>query len=92
MTGAGVGMAVYFPRIPVEPVKVQPTLLWEEILKCYPYRMQVFRELKDAGNVKRVHYCQWFIEDNTEILDQVLFTDEAWFHLQGYVNSHNYQT
>jgi len=39
--------------------------------------------------------CRWFknlIRGNIGVLDQVFFTDEAWFHLSGYVNSQNYQT
>lgn len=65
------------------------------ILKCYPYRMQVFHELNNADFAKRVRYCQWFktfIRGNIGILDQLFFTDEAWFHLGGYVNGQNYRT
>jgi len=64
-----------------------------KMLKFYPHRMQVFHELIPGGYAKRVNYCQWFknrIRGNIGILDQVIFTDEAWFHLSGYVNSQNY--
>ena len=64
-----------------------------KMLKFYPYRKQVFHELIPGGYAKRVNYCQWFknrIRGNIGILDQVIFTDEAWFHLSGYVNSQNY--
>ena len=42
----------------------------------------------------RVRYCQWFLQNmnRNEILDRTFFTDEAYFHLSGYVNSQNYRT
>jgi hypothetical protein len=66
-----------------------------KMLKFYPYRMQVFQELIPGDYAKRDDYCRWFknlIRGNIGVLDQVFFTDEAWFHLSGYVNSQNYQT
>jgi hypothetical protein len=56
--------------------------------------MQVFQELIREDYAKRVNYCRWFknlIRDNIGVLDQVFFTDKAWFHLSGYVNSQNYR-
>jgi len=41
---------------------------------------------------KRVRFCLWmkdFLTQNPGILDVTFFTDEAWFHLSGYVNSQN---
>jgi len=69
------------------------TALWN-MLKFYPFRMQVFHELIPGDSVKRVNYCRWFknlIRGNIGVLDQVCFTDEAWFHLSGYVNTQNYR-
>jgi hypothetical protein len=57
--------------------------------------MQVFHELIPGDNAKRVNYCRCFknlIRGNIGFLEQVFFTDEAWFHLSGYENSQNYQT
>jgi hypothetical protein len=57
--------------------------------------MQVFHELIPGDNAKRVNSCRWFknlIRGNICVLDQVFFTDEASFHLSGYVNSQNYRT
>jgi hypothetical protein len=37
-------------------------------------------------------YCccfQTFIDENLRILNYTWFSDEAWFHLSGYVNSQN---
>lgn len=61
-------------------------------LKMYPYRISVLQELIPTDNVKRRHYCQWFqanMDDNR--LDNTFFTDEAWCHLSGYVNSQNFR-
>lgn len=61
-------------------------------LKMYAYRVSVVHELKPVDLVKRVRYCQWVLENISEgFLDPFLFisTDEAWFHLSGYVNSQN---
>jgi hypothetical protein len=66
-----------------------------KMLKFYQYRMQVFHGLIPGDCAKRVNYCRWFknlIHGNFGVLDQVFFTDKAWFHLSGYVNSQNYRT
>jgi hypothetical protein len=49
-----------------------------QMLKFYPYRMQVFHELIPGDNAKRVNYCRWFknlIRGNICVLDQVFFTE-----------------
>jgi len=42
---------------------------------------------------KRIRYCEWFTNfiqtKIVDILDVTFFTDEAWFHLSGYVNTQN---
>jgi hypothetical protein len=64
-----------------------------KMLKFYPYQMQDFHELIPGDYAKRVNYCRWFktlIRSNIGVLNQVIFTDKAWFHLSGYINSQNY--
>ena len=59
-------------------------------LKLYPYRMSSLHELIPTDCQKRVDYCQWFqqhMDDNA--LDMTFFSDEAWIHLSGYINSQN---
>ena len=62
-------------------------------LKLFPYKIMAVQELKTTGHEKRLRYCRWFnrfIEENTaDVLDVTFFTDEAWFHLSGYINSQN---
>ncbi|BFZ07560.1 hypothetical protein BsWGS_10599 [Bradybaena similaris] len=62
-------------------------------LHFHPYRISVVHELKERDNQSRVNYCTWFqaflAEEGESILDVTFFSDEAWFHLSGYVNSQN---
>lgn len=57
------------------------------------YHVRSVQELKEPDKQKRLLYCRWFrsFVDTKGIvqLDRVFFTDEAWFHLSGYVNSQN---
>jgi hypothetical protein len=56
----------------------------------HAYQFRVVQELKQQDYDKRMTYCRWFqtfIDENTGILDYTWFSDEAWFHLSGYVNS-----
>jgi hypothetical protein len=38
---------------------------------------------------KQLQYCRHFIQGGIDILDKVFYSDEAWFHLSGYINSQN---
>ena len=62
-------------------------------LKVFPYKITAVQEMKTTDHEKRLHYSRWFnqfIKENTaDALDVIFFTDEAWFHLSGYVNSQN---
>lgn len=62
-------------------------------LNFHPYRISVVSELKECDNQSRVNYSTWFqaflAEEDESILDVTFFSDEAWFHLSGYVNSQN---
>lgn len=62
-------------------------------LKLYPYKVTVVHQLHEADHEARVDFCTWFQnfinEEGDDILDVTFFTDEAWFHLSGHVNSQN---
>lgn len=62
-------------------------------LCLYPYKVTVVHELKPADYVKRINYCEWFLRmiqrHGVEMLDRTFYTDEAWFHLSGQINSQN---
>ena len=63
-------------------------------IHVFPYQVQVKHKLTDFDKRRRVEMCQWFnakMEDNPEWIRDVWFSDEAHFHLDGIVSSHNYR-
>jgi transposase len=63
-----------------------------QYLKLFPYKVTVTHELLPADYEKRVYFCEWLgdvVQNDAGFLDTCYFTDEAWFHLNGYVNSQN---
>lgn len=60
----------------------------------HPYRVTVMQQLLPVDIPQRIQYCQWFNDNlNTnDILNVTFMSDEAWFHLSGYINSQNYRT
>lgn len=56
----------------------------------HPYKVSVLQQLYPTDFEARVNYCQWFNVHMND--DKTFFTDEAYFHLSGYVNSQNYRT
>lgn len=60
----------------------------------YAYRVSVVQQLHQHDYELRLRYCRWFNDhlNNNDALDLTFFTDEAWIHLSGYVNSQNYRT
>ena len=62
----------------------------EKDLGLFAYRLQCVQELHDGNFPIRREYCEWFLNTfDDELLEKTFFTDEAWFHLSGYVNSQN---
>ena len=61
-------------------------------LKLFPYKVQVLQAQTQANKDQRYEFGQeiskW-IENNPELLDVLLFSDEAHFHLSGHVNKQN---
>jgi hypothetical protein len=69
---------------------------FKELLKrpaCMLTGLGLSRNLNSQQDYdKCMTYCRWFqtfFEENPGILDYTWFSDEAWFHLSGYVNSQN---
>lgn len=60
-------------------------------LHLFPYRLQCFQQLLPIDRPRRVEYCEWFMNtiNNDATLNITFYSDEAWFHLSGYVNSQN---
>jgi hypothetical protein len=58
-----------------------------QLLKLRPYKTAVNLVLQRHNPVSRVHFCSWFLQSVIKgVVDMQLmfFSDEAWFHLQGF--------
>jgi hypothetical protein len=63
-----------------------------QLLKLRPYKTTVLHALQSRPPASRVHFCSWFLQSvvDGEIDQQLtLFSDEAWFHLRGYIITQN---
>jgi transposase len=63
-----------------------------QLLKFRVYITTVIQDLQQRDPASRVHYCSWFLWSvvEGEIDPQlILSSDEAKFHLQGYINTQN---
>lgn len=59
----------------------------------HPYKVTVVHQLHPVDYERRIRFCEWFNNRmNDDLLDLTFFSDEAWFHLTGYVNSQNYRS
>ncbi|CAI6356266.1 unnamed protein product [Macrosiphum euphorbiae] len=59
-------------------------------LKFHPYKIMIVQQLKEGDFVQRREFCRLMDEIYTENGDATVFmTDEAHFHLNGYVNVQN---
>ena len=57
-------------------------------LKLFPYKVQMLQAQSQANKNQRYELCQSIserIESNPRLLDVLLFSDEAHFHLSGQV-------
>ena len=55
-------------------------------------RTKMVQEIKAADTEKRFRYYRWFqrfFRNNINILDKILFSDEAWLQLSGYLSTQN---
>ena len=58
----------------------------------YPYKIPIKSQLKEVDKSARVQFCTWILEkceENPDFLDNVWFSDEAHFYLDGRVNTQN---
>lgn len=60
------------------------------MLNLYPYKIKILQELKDKDFAKRVNFAKWFLSKDL-IADYFIASDEAYFHLDGTVNNHNFR-
>lgn len=63
-----------------------------KLLGLTPYKIKESQKIGPNDPAARLRYCQWlkwFTRNTVCALDNLFFSDEAWFHLSGYVNSQN---
>jgi hypothetical protein len=58
-------------------------------LKFWPYHLQLQQELLPQDFVARKEFAEWFLENMLDSLESILWSDEAYFSLQGDVHTHN---
>jgi len=61
-------------------------------IKEFTYNMQTVHKLEEEHNDRRVEMCETLLnhhKNNSSILDNIWFSDEAVFYLSGRVNRHN---
>ena len=56
--------------------------------KLKPFKIQLLHELKPTDYVQTEEFCQWFLE-NDDLLPNIFWTDEAYFHLDGGISRHH---
>lgn len=63
-------------------------------LHMHPYKVTAVQQLLPIDYGQRLQYCEWFNNhlNDDNILDITFMSDEAWFHLSGYINNQNYRT
>lgn len=61
-------------------------------LNLHAYKVQLTQELKPTDHFKRRQYAEWLVEQtevNGDFTKKIIFSDEAHFHLCGFVNKQN---
>ena len=61
--------------------------------KMHPYKIALVHQIKETDYRRRVRYCEWLethvTNEGDDILDNTFWSDDAWFHLSGFVNRQN---
>lgn len=60
--------------------------------KIHPYKVSLLQELAEDDPDRRMQFCQQimnFLDETPQFVDRILFSDEATFCLNGFVNRHN---
>lgn len=61
-------------------------------LGMYTYKVQLVQELKQVDHQQRFRFADWALNklnDDPDFARKIIFSDEAHFHLGGYVNKQN---
>ena len=58
-------------------------------IKMKPYKPYVAQHLTETHKKQRLEFCQWLLEQDEEIIHQIIWGDEKWFHLTQHPNKQN---
>ncbi|XP_076041907.1 histone-lysine N-methyltransferase SETMAR-like [Oratosquilla oratoria] len=78
-----------------QELSLSPTTLLRSMrndLKLFPYRISTYHVLKDEDKTRRIEISEWLdekLERSPGWLNNIWFSDEAHYHLNGTVNNHN---
>jgi hypothetical protein len=77
-----------------QQAQVSKTTAWRATknLHLRPCEITQIQVIEEGKYGRRTHFCNWFLQAvHDGVLDPKLtfFTDEAWFHLSGYINAQN---
>jgi len=57
-------------------------------LSLYPYKLQMLHAIPETIFPQRTHFAQWLLS-HEDVLPNILWSDEAYFKMDGEVNTHN---
>jgi len=57
--------------------------------KYHPYKIQIVQGLHGEDEDHRKEFCEWVLNKEEGFEKNIIFSDEAIFHLSGHVNRHN---
>ena len=63
-----------------------------EGLGLHPFKIKLTQELKPLDHLKRRNFCDWALqkfEEDNQFHRKIIFSDEAHFWLNGFVNKQN---
>lgn len=63
-------------------------------LNHHPYKIQLVHAMNNADHVSRLAFCNQLLammNDNAELINNLWMSDEAHFHLSGFVNKQNFR-
>ena len=94
-------LTIQNPRISLHQLAsrmgISKTSAWRimrDDLKNFPYKIQMHQRLTDSAVEKRLSFaaeCCQLIDEGLLDVDRIIFSDEAHFWLDGYVNRQNYR-
>jgi len=79
-----------------DELQISKTTLWRILkkdLKCYPYKIQLVQNIDQNDFEKRLQFAHSFLEifQDEDKICSLMMTDEAHFHLNGFVNKQNFR-